>query len=146
MTIPGLGGAPRKFNTVEELQILIEEYFNYIDEYNRNKPDNEKPRPYTVTGLCVYLDIVRDTLIEYGKKSEFTDTIKKAKQRIESSVEEGSLNGKWNTIGSIFNLKNNFGWVDKIDIATNNQPEQLSPDDLKKQLEARKKAEKTEED
>jgi hypothetical protein len=140
MTVPYKGGAPRKYETPEELTQKIIEYFQYIDDINKKrKEDGDKLKPYTISGLCNYLDIVRDTWIEYGKKSEYADSVKKAKQTVEEYVEEGMINGSLSTIGSIFNLKNNFGWVDKIDIATTTQPEQLTPADIRNQLAQRKK-------
>ena len=43
------------------------------------------------------------------------------------------MNGKWNTIGAIFNLKNNFGWTDKVEVTTK-EPEQLDKNDIKDKL------------
>ena len=144
MTLPGIGGAPLKY-TPEELGTQIVEYFKYVDEENKQRKlrrfEGEKLKPYTVTGLCIFLDICRDTLIEYGKRQEYADAVKKARQRVENYVEEGLLNGTINAIGGIFNLKNNFGWVDKIDISATAQPEQLNPTDIKQHLQERKKLE-----
>lgn len=141
MTVPGVGGAPLKY-TPEELEIKIVEYFKYVDEENVQRKlrrfEGEKLKPYTVTGLCVYLDICKDTLIDYGKRPEYAEAVKRAKQRVENYVEEGLLNGSINAIGGIFNLKNNFGWVDKIDINATSQPEQLTPNDIQRHLQNRK--------
>jgi hypothetical protein len=46
----------------------------------------------------------------------FIDTIKRAKDKVENSVEEGLLSGKYNATGAIFNLKNNYGWRDKQEV------------------------------
>lgn len=144
MTVPGVGGKPLKF-TPEELETKIVEYFKYVDEENVQRKlrrfEGEKLKPYTVTGLCVYLDIHKETLIEYGKRPEYTEAVKRAKQRVENYVEEGLLNGSINPIGGIFNLKNNFGWVDRLDINATSQPEQLTPSDIRQQLQDRKKLE-----
>ena len=128
--------------TPEQLEIAIVEYFKYVDEINKQRKlkrfEGEKQKPYTISGLCVYLDICRDTWGEYNKKPEYEDLIKRAKSKVENYVEEGLLNGALSTIGSIFNLKNNFGWVDKFDVNTTVQAEQLSPDDIRQQLNNRR--------
>lgn len=135
-------GQPLRF-TPDELENKIVDYFKWVDEENVQRKlrrfEGEKLKPYTITGLCVYLDICRDTLIEYGKRPDYADAVKRAKLKVENYVEEGLLNGSVNAIGGIFNLKNNFGWVDKIDIAANVQPERLNADDVRKQLEHRNK-------
>ena len=97
------GGRPRKISEKEELQNKIN---NYFEECEKNK------EPYTITGLCMALDICRDTLCEYAKKDEFSDTIKKAKLKVENYLEKHLITDS-STTGIIFNLKNNFGWKDK---------------------------------
>jgi len=123
------GGRPRKYSEQEVLQTKIDEYFNMCDE---------KEKPYTITGLCLYLDIDRSTLLRYEEKEEYCNTIKRAKNKIENYVEEMSLIGKLNPTVSIFNLKNNFNWKDKTEIETNqnikvdNPYKELSIEELKK--------------
>ena len=46
------------------------------------------------------------------KKEEFSDTIKKAKLKVENYLEKHLITDS-STTGIIFNLKNNFGWKDK---------------------------------
>jgi hypothetical protein len=112
------GGRPRKYNESELFSQKVDEYFIHCD--NELKKDNEGKtyyfKPYTITGLCVYLNICRDTLSEYAKDERFSDTIKKAKDKVENYIEENSLIGKLNPTVSIFNLKNNFGWKDSQEI------------------------------
>ena len=103
---------PRKYETVEELEEIIDEYFAKCDEENR---------PYTVTGLAIALNMSRRGLIDYCARTDengepFIHTIKNAKDRVESKVEEGLLSGKYNATGAIFNLKNNYGWKDKQEV------------------------------
>jgi len=97
------GGRPNKITEKKELQEKIDKYFKECDN---------KSEPYTITGLCIALDICRDTLCEYAKKEEFSDTIKKAKLRVENYLEKHLITDS-GTTGIIFNLKNNFGWKDK---------------------------------
>lgn len=98
---------PNKFKSVEEMQTAIDNYFKDCDE---------KERPYTISGLAYALNTNRQTLLDYQEKDEFTDTIKKAKAKIEQFVEERLFMGS-NTAGVIFNLKNNYDWKDKQEIA-----------------------------
>ena len=58
----------------------------------------------------------RQSLINYaGYSKEFLAIVKKAKQKVENYIEERLMLGH-NVAGLIFNLKNNFGWVDKQEI------------------------------
>lgn len=97
-------GRPPKFKTVEELDNLIESYF--ADCKERGEP------PFFVE-LCVWLDTTRKTLLEYEEKDEFRNSVKRAKARCEAAIEKGMLTNKFNATGSIFNLKNNYGWEDR---------------------------------
>ncbi|NLC96197.1 MAG: hypothetical protein GX675_01305 [Erysipelotrichaceae bacterium] len=98
-------GQPRKYKSAKDLEKRMNEYFEYC---------NREGVHYGVVGMCVHLDIVRTTLLEYEKEPEYMDTIKKAKQRIESYNEQMLYKMK-NPTGAIFNLKNNFGWTDKLE-------------------------------
>lgn len=93
-------GKPLKFKTVEELQEKIDAYFASCDEENE---------PITITGLALALDTTRDTLCDYGDREEYSDTIKRAKLKVENAYEKRLVrrgNG-----GDVFALKN-FGWKD----------------------------------
>lgn len=100
-------GRPLKFTSVEEMQAQIEAYFEECDE---------RKMPYTVSGLARALNTNRMTLHNYGKKEEFSDVIEDAKARIEQSLEENMLLGRYNAATAIFNLKNNYGWRDQTEI------------------------------
>lgn len=101
-------GRPRKYTNVEELQELID---NYFDECNKTH------RPYTITGLALFLDMDRKALLRYEKnyEDEFCHTITRAKERVQEFV-ECCLFKKGIAQGVIFNLKNNFGWEDKQEV------------------------------
>lgn len=141
MAIPQIRrvGRPNKWENVEDLEAEIQSYFNscfeqrfrqvkvgkgeeveYIDEPildREGNPTYTQIRPFTVTGLAVHLDTSRETLIDYEKtesRSQFSDAIKKAKQIIENYNEEG-LHRQAQVTGIIFNLKNNFKWVDRTE-------------------------------
>lgn len=103
-------GRPRKYNNPEELQELIDEYFEDCER---------RDAPYTISGLAYALDIDRKTLLNYEKREGyemFFPTIKRAKARIEQYNEEALQTRDKATAGVIFNLKNNFDWKDKQEI------------------------------
>ena len=99
-------GRPRAFKSVEEVEEKINAYFNYCEE---------KEKPYTMSGLAYYLSISRQTLVNYSNQDQFFDTIKKARDRVQMQLEENALSNKANPTFTIFNLKNNFDWKDKIE-------------------------------
>lgn len=150
------GGRPLKFKSAAELQKKIDEYFASCWTYKRDMfgnriVDKQDPKhskatpsyvmirckPYTVTGLAVYLDTTRETLMDYEKNrgGKFSDAIKKAKLAIYADTEE-ALFTKGSATGAIFSLKNNYGWKDKkeTDLTTKDQPISLlagfAPDKL----------------
>lgn len=101
-----------KYKTKEELQNGIDKYFQECDE---------KEKPYTMSGLAYSLGIDRRTLINYGKSDLFFTLIKKAKQKVETQLEENALLGKSNSTFTIFNLKNNYGWRDSVEVTDNRE-------------------------
>ncbi len=108
------GGRPPAFKTVEELELLIESYFQSLEYVDVD--GNDRTRTSQVTGLALHLGFCsRQSFYDYEKKAEFSYTIKRCRLRIESSY-EGNLMGKGST-GAIFALKN-FGWTDKMEVAS----------------------------
>ena len=95
------GGRPPKFATPEDMQEGIDAYFAERDD---------KEKPYTIAGLAYHLDMTTQGLREYQTKDEFSCIIKKAKQKVELSVESLLLEGKG--AGAIFWLKNHAGYSD----------------------------------
>lgn len=102
---------PKKYEDIELFNKKVEDYFNYCDENNK---------PYTMSGLAYFLDMDRKSLLNYSKDEKFFPTIKKARQRVEMMLEE-QLYRLGNNSGVIFNLKNNFGWIDKIEDTENEE-------------------------
>lgn len=120
------GGRPAKFETPEEMQLLIDEYFKectpeivIIDGIAvKDKSGNVvwKMNYPTITGVSLKLGFEsRQSFYDYEKKKEFTYTIKRARLRIENSYEQ-SLRDRGGA-GDIFGLKN-FGWSDKHEVET----------------------------
>ncbi len=127
------GGRPPEFKDVKELSDLIDKYFrtititrvreaDWIPVLNDQKEqirDVEYTEIPSILWLCEYLDIHRKTLLEYEVKEEFSNTIKKAKQKIEK-YNADQLMRSTQVTGIIFNLKNNFDWKDKSEVDQNN--------------------------
>ncbi len=109
------GWRPLLFKTKEDLQEKIDAYFASCYRFNEETNINECIRPLTISGLAVELETSRKTIIEYDEKEEFSNTIKKAKERIENWTEE-QLYRNTQVTGVIFNLKNNYDWKDKQEI------------------------------
>jgi hypothetical protein len=96
-------GRPRIYNSVEELDKAVEEYFT----------DEETVKP-TVTGLALHLGFAdKSTLYEYRDRPEFSYPIKKALTTIEMYHEQRLSEN--NVTGAIFALKN-MGWKDKQEV------------------------------
>lgn len=160
---PIIGGRPLLFTTVEELEKKIEQYFASCFDYQRDmfgQPIQDKipngftksgkarfkpgeflfvqVKPFTVSGLAVFLNTSRETLMNYEKRDEYFDTIKKAKDRIYAYTEERLFTSK--PTGAIFSLKANYGWEDKQKLElegtmTNNNLNEYSVEQLKKMKE-----------
>lgn len=79
----------------------------------------EENTPWTITGLCLHLKITKETFNEYSKILQFSESIKMAKLIVENYAENRLFNSP-NVTGIIFNLKNNFGWVDKTEAKNTN--------------------------
>jgi len=111
---------PRLYNTNDELQKKIDDYFNngvkkrtVIIGKAPNQQKVEIPVP-TITGLAIYLGFEsRQSFYDYEKEEGFSYTIKRARLFIECEYEEQLQVG--NTVGAIFALKN-MGWIDKSTI------------------------------
>ena len=114
------------YSTAKELQLKIDEYFDSkVDSFTKiiGKPPNEKEvnvyRP-TITGLVLHCGFVnRQSFYDMEKRPELSDTIKRARSRIENIYEQQLFDGN---AGAIFALKN-FGWRDRQDIHTNEEDE-----------------------
>jgi hypothetical protein len=117
------GGRPLKFKSAKELQGKIDDYFKSC-----HNDRDELIRPYTITGLALFLDTTRQTLLEYETKHvEYIDTIKRAKLKIENFAEESLFTSK-QTAGVIFNLVNNHKWINRQEVESNNLNNNLNQD------------------
>lgn len=94
-------GRPLKFQSVDDMKSLLDAYF---------AERSADGLPITITGMCMALDITRETFANYEKIEEFSATVKMAKLAAENYAENMLYVGK-NATGPIFALKN-FGWTD----------------------------------
>lgn len=143
---PNVGGRPLKFETVEDLRTKIAAYFDECDPHITEITEWVQARdssgslkkdknglnflvevihrvlteqvPYTITGLALALGTTRETLLDYQERDGFSDTVKAAKLRCEN-FNEVMLYGP-SPVGTIFNLKNNYGWRDKSEVDQHN--------------------------
>ncbi len=114
-------GRPPKWESPEQLQALIDAYFESCwtektittgrGKSRKTVTERVQIHPYTITGLALALDTSRETLCDYTEKDGFSDAIKRAKLRCQNYAEQFLFSGK-TPVGAIFNLKNNYGWQD----------------------------------
>ena len=116
--LKGKGGRKRRFETPEALAKACKSYFNScwrpkVDGDGRliRTPEGklvfEQYRPYTMSGLALFLGISSETLRKYGKEDEYTGIISTARQYVEMYTEEQLMKGV-NT--AKVSLEHNFGW------------------------------------
>lgn len=131
-------GRPPIFETLEELEQKIDEYFKHLDgeyttETKYDEDGNEyvdrnytrSPEAATITGLSLYLGFEsRQSIYDYEKNGKFSYTIKRARLKVENAYEKALLSK--NSTGAIFALKN-FGWSDKQEIDHTTKGESIQP-------------------
>lgn len=87
-----LWGRPPHYNTPEELQAKIDEYFTTWHWYRKivTKEGNAIEIPYFwIVDLCLYLWFCdRASFYDYEKRDGFSNTIKWARSRIETEYEK----------------------------------------------------------
>lgn len=116
-------GMTPKYNSVEEIEDKIEQYFEDCKGHPLTNSDGEQVfdkfnrpvfldvHPPTITGLALALGFSsRQSLLNYQGKAKFVDTITRAKARVEQYTEE-RLFDRDGSNGAQFSLRNNFkGW------------------------------------
>lgn len=115
-------GRSLAFHSVDDLQQAIDEYFQFCDDRIQQVYDKKSgtvieiinPEPYTMAGLAYAVGVDRKTIYNYSKKDEFFLTIKRAREKVQTDVERRLMEGQ--ATGAIFNLKNNFEYVDKTEV------------------------------
>lgn len=103
-------GRKKKFQSVEELQTLAEEYFDRCEM-------NEVP--LTFEGLAKHLGVCRKTVFNYKNQDEFRPIFERFKDIVLADLMEKGLMGEINSTFGIFCLKN-YGYTDKQEVETVN--------------------------
>lgn len=130
-------GRPVLYKTKEELQGIIDDYFDWCDNRTKTIYDNKTgaevvinwPAPYTMSGLARRLGMSRETLVQYGHKEEFSDTITCAREKVQEDIEIRLMETR-NEKGAIFNLTNNFGWKQKNETDLTSKGEKLETNQI----------------
>jgi hypothetical protein len=133
------GGRPPFYTSATKMQEAIDAYFvsckgepflddngeAVIDKYGKHVIVGAKPP--TVTGLALALGFTsRLALLNYQGRSEFVNTVTRAKAVIEAYA-EARLFDRDGVQGAKFSLSNNFsGWAEKSDINMNLSQEEAS--------------------
>lgn len=141
-------GRPVKFETPEQMQECLNEYFAscmeeiwepvvvekdviWVQRFDhKGNPLLEQKKPFTITGLANACGLSRQGLFEYERKAEFSDTVKSAKAKCEQYAEEQLFTNK-HTAGVIFNMTNNYGWNNKQEKIIYVDPKSLTEEQLK---------------
>jgi len=135
------GGRPMKYNTREDLENAID---NYFDECKLNKKtiitkdgilDVISPKVPTIAGLAYAIGVDRQTVYNYEKNQEYFDIIKRARDYILAEIESAAINDDVNNGPVIFVMKN-YGYSDKQEIEHSGGIEQrLNSDQVKEEID-----------
>ena len=125
-------GRPLLFETEEELQKKIDDYFNscfrpLLDKENKLVKDDKNEiilvqfKPFTICGLAYHLHTNRQTLLNYQNKERYFDIVMRAKERCEQYAEEMLFN-RDSARGAQFVLNTSYkNWIEKREIETKNE-------------------------
>lgn len=145
MVFPYLGGSrPFLFETVEQLEGLIEKYFESCFGVDANG-NTYQIRPITLEGLAYDLDCDRKTIHNYKDRKdkngkEFYPVIKKAINRCQVSLVELALTAR-NPAGAIWLGCNNYDYVNKTDVHVSpNEFEKIDANEIRRMLQEKASA------
>ena len=82
--------------SLARMKRLSELYFTKCDE---------ELNPYTITGVCLHMDISTDTFRRYGKRKEYKKAVKRIRTRVEDHIIKNAINNTYNSGFSQFLLK-----------------------------------------
>lgn len=102
-------GREKTFSSPDHLWQSAVEYFKATDKRKWVKKDwvgkdaveveRETDTPYTISGLCIFLDIDTDTFLNYGKEAEYKDffgVVRMIREIIYTQKFEGAATGAYN--------------------------------------------------
>ena len=118
---------PPKYETPEEMQALIELFFDQCQNILIIKQVVQKgeiilvptPTPPTMAGLAFALNISREKLNNYKGKPEFGHVIARARERIEHNNITMGLTGVYESRINNLNLVSNFGYTQRSEVDVN---------------------------
>lgn len=107
-------GQHLKYSTPELFRDKALEYFAHC---------KKEQKPYTITGLCLFMGITVLTFSHYKERAEFEEIVNLIRLQCEDWIVENMLTNKANATAAIFNLKNNYGWKDQaqLDVTSNGE-------------------------
>jgi hypothetical protein len=146
-------GRDKLFSDPEILWEAACEYFQWCDDNplkeenwvgkDGDKVEKNLMRPYTLSGLCVYLDCGEQTLRDYRNNKDFSEVYTRIEQIIRTQKFEGAAVGLFNH--NI--IARDLGLIDKQESKqevkaeiTVNDYESLTDDELKQLMELQRKA------
>lgn len=119
------GGQPKKYESIESFQDVIDEYLDYIE----GKAAEGVALIPDIEGFCSFAGICRDSLNDWerSRPGEYSDMIKRLKNCIAAWKKQLALSGKIPPIVFATDFNNNHGYIQQqhIDIQANRPLEQL---------------------
>jgi hypothetical protein len=144
-------GREKIFSTPDILWEAATEYFQWCEDnpwaeqdwVGKNGDEVKKyhPRPFTLSGLCVYLDCSEQTIRDYGKRNDFIEVYTRIEQIMRTQKFEGAATGFFNA--NI--IARDLGLVDKSESKETKKIDiedfsNLSDEELKQLVDLQKKA------
>lgn len=114
-----LTGRPFKWNSVEELGSELKEYFELCDKTSTVP---------TITAIATWLHCHRDTIYAHANNSNspFSDILQNVISICHTSLENGAIDGKVNSVVYIFMGKNYFSLTDTKNITVTPSSDQAT--------------------
>ena len=112
-------GRPMKFTEPAQIEDLWQQYKHQCDKRTvtevsaGRKVVVPKPRVYTLQYFQAMIGISRESWGDYRTYPLFSDTIKQIEAEVAGRKVQALLDGEGYGTGLIFDLKVNYGWVDK---------------------------------
>lgn len=109
-------GRPRLYTDPLYFEERVEAYFEECQGNNK---------PPTVAGISYFLGFCdKSSFARYAEYEGFSQTVKRARLRIEAAKNEMLFDRQFATAGVIFDLKNNHDWTDRTE-TTDATPEEI---------------------
>lgn len=119
IVVKNKGGRPCKYKEPEEMQIIIDKYF-----------DDETNEPFNKFGLALALNLTTEGLREYGLKPMFSAIVTRATMRMGDYTYRAGAKGEIKERMASLNLKCNYGWTETTKVEHKIEQIQLPTNDL----------------